>query len=363
MSGGVDAHRRGPLGGGRAHPARGRGVRASRDPRRAHRPRRPLRGARPLGRPHPRAARRAADGPELLLRRYPHRPHPGRLAARLEIGRPARRAPPPGERGVAAAHGAVRVGHVEHAHRGRRRRPGVRADGGPAEVGAELRAGHRVRDPAPRPPRPPPRRRHATGVGILPRCVPVPDRAARRRGTRGRAPRRARARQPAGRRVRRRRRAPRRRRSPAAGRRTAGRLPDLRFQARRLRGRPASAHRRARLARRGRPRPRVDRMGRVRLRRRGRGRGRARAVREAPERRAGGGAQPGQPRARPPRLRRLLPVRRRHGRGRCTTSPEPGRRSGTTTTPAPRARGCAGWKRRSPAWCARGRSTRSGSGG
>ena len=88
-----------------------------------------------------------------------------------------------------------------------------------------------------------------------------------------------------------------------------------------------------------------------------------RDVRDAPSRGGSGGPQPGQPRARPPRLRRLLPVRRGHGGGGASPVRGRARRSGTTTTRAPRARGCAGWRRRSPGWCAPGWSTRSGSGG
>ena len=154
---GVVGRNPGGAGGGeRAHPARGRGVRGGRDPGRAHRPRGPVPRARPFRRSDPRPARGAPDRAQLLLGRHPHRADPGRLAARLEVGGAARRAPPAGARGVAAADGPLRVGHVEHAHRGRRRRPGPGPDGGAPGVGAELRAGHRVRGAAARPPRPPP---------------------------------------------------------------------------------------------------------------------------------------------------------------------------------------------------------------
>ena len=44
----------------------------------------------PSGAPTPRAARRVADRAQFLLGRYPRRADPGRLAARLAVGRPAR---------------------------------------------------------------------------------------------------------------------------------------------------------------------------------------------------------------------------------------------------------------------------------
>ena len=114
-----------------------------------------------------------------------------------------------------------------------------------------------------------------------------------------------------------------RRSGPARGRgrrrgdgRAPRRVPGLRLQARRLRSRPAGAHRRAGLGDRGRPRPRVHRVGRLCLRRRRPGGGRARLVRDEAGGSAGGAPQPGQPRARPARLRRLLPVRGRTDRDR-----------------------------------------------
>ena len=101
----------------------------------------------------------------------------------------------------------------------------------------------------------------------FPAQIALIDAAARA----SRTPRRARARQPPCRRLRHRRGPPHRRGGGAGGCGAARRLPGLRRQAGRLRSRPAGPDRRARLARRGRSRARVGRVGRLRLRGRGRG--------------------------------------------------------------------------------------------
>ncbi len=69
----------------RPHPSRRRRLRPGRASGPPHRARRPLPRPRPLGRAHPRPARRAAHGAQLLLRRQPRRAHPRRLGAGLEL--------------------------------------------------------------------------------------------------------------------------------------------------------------------------------------------------------------------------------------------------------------------------------------
>ena len=80
--------------------------------RRSRRPRRPLRAARPVGRADARAARRAADGAQLLLRRCPRRADPAAWRIGQALGRAPGRALLPGGRRMAARDGAVRLGHV-----------------------------------------------------------------------------------------------------------------------------------------------------------------------------------------------------------------------------------------------------------
>ena len=113
----------------------------------------------------------------------------------------------------------------------------------------------------------------------------------------------------------------RRRRAPGGGARRAARLAPrddahLRLEARHVRRRPPAAARRARLARRRRPRRRLRGVGRLRVRprprRRRRGRADARLLRADRRRRE----ERRLARARHPRLRRLLPVPRRHDRDR-----------------------------------------------
>ena len=93
----------------------------------------------------------------------------------------------------------------------------------------------------------------------------------------------------------------------------AGDHPDLRLQARRLRGRPAATDRRQELAHRRRPGRGVRGVGGIRLRP-GPGRpGGARRHGVGVPADRGGGEEHRYPRARHRRLRRLLPVPRRHG--------------------------------------------------
>ncbi len=103
----------------------------------------------PSGQPDARARRRAADGPQLLLRR------PARAAVRALVGGrlPARRRaarPLPQRDGRAAAHGRPRgVGHVGHAHAGRRRRRDPRPDRRAPDLAPRVAARDRHRgDPA-----------------------------------------------------------------------------------------------------------------------------------------------------------------------------------------------------------------------
>ena len=139
-----------------------------------------------------RAARRPAAGPTCCRpgatssRSTARRADPGGLAPGLEIGGAAGRALRPGARRVAARVGAVGLGHRQHAHGRRRHRPGAGADRRAPDVGRDLAPGHRDRDPAARPARPPAGRRHPAGLRLLPRRLPSADRAVRSRRAGGR---------------------------------------------------------------------------------------------------------------------------------------------------------------------------------
>ena len=83
------------------------------------------------------------------------------------------------------AHAADRLGHRQHAHRRRRHRAGAGADGREADLGRGQPPRHRLRDhPADRA-RPAARRRDPAHLGLLPRCLPGPDRPGRQRRARG----------------------------------------------------------------------------------------------------------------------------------------------------------------------------------
>ena len=153
-------------------------------------PDRPLglvRRARAVRRPDPRAPRRAADGTQLLFHRYPHRADAGGLDAGLAVGGTAGRTPQTGPRRLAPGDGHKLLGNVQHAHRRRRHRARISADGGPAPMGHGVAAGDGVRGHAGHGPRPAPGRCHAPGIGVFPRRLsrahrPVRFRRPRRRG-------------------------------------------------------------------------------------------------------------------------------------------------------------------------------------
>ena len=152
---------------------------------------RAARALRPLGQPHARARRRAPDRAQLLLRR------PARAALRALVGgrraarRRAARPLPRGDR-RAAAHGRPRgVGDVRDADAGRRRRRDPRADRRAPDVAPRVAPRHRHRGHPARAARPAAHRRDRAHLGVLPRRVPAPRRAARRRHRQGRGARRA----------------------------------------------------------------------------------------------------------------------------------------------------------------------------
>ena len=108
----------------------------ARDRRPSRRPRRALRRTRAVGRADPRPARGAADRAQFLFARHPRGADAGGVAARLEIGRAAGRAPRAGARRLSGAHRALGLGHRQYAHRRRRHRPGAGADGRAPGLGA-----------------------------------------------------------------------------------------------------------------------------------------------------------------------------------------------------------------------------------
>ena len=127
----------------------------------------------------------------------------------------------------------------------------------------------------------------------------------------------------------------------AARSRAARRLSGFRLEARRLRGRPAGADRRAASGTTKPISPRRISAGAATPMARARGPRRARTLERAARGDRCGAPQPGQPRARPARQRRLLPVRGRPGRRRAGACRAARRRSITTTIRGPRARASA----------------------
>ena len=150
--------------------------------------------AGPSGAPTPRSARCPPHRAQFLFARQPGGADPHRLRPWPPLRRGDARPPFPGPRPLPGGHGALRLGHLEHAHRRRRHRPGSGPDRRPAAMGAGNRPRHRLRDPAAGRARPPPRRRHLADLRLLPRCLSAADRAHRQ----GR-PRHRRARRGAGR--------------------------------------------------------------------------------------------------------------------------------------------------------------------
>ena len=100
-----------------------------------------LRPARAERRAEPRPARSIADRAKFLFGRYPRGADPGGVAARLAIGRAARRALRQEHGDYPARRRAVGLGHRQYAHRRRRHRPGAGADRRAAGLGARRAAG------------------------------------------------------------------------------------------------------------------------------------------------------------------------------------------------------------------------------
>ena len=347
-----------------ASPRRGRPAHPAHDRRARQRDRRRCTAAtcrRARRAPDARARRRAADRPQLLLRR------PARAAVRALVGGRAaarRRAarPLPQRDGRAAADGrARRLGHGGDAHRrattwprssrcsacGRRWHPESRRV-----------TGHRGHPAGGA--RPPADRRHRAHLRLLPRRLPAPRRLlddavaqvagarrAGRRELRGRA--RARRRRAAGRRA---------RRARLAARDHA----DLRLQARAPTA-PASCSWSTRATGATTPTsPRSTRPGAATpTAAASRARGAGDAMRDCFGAHRGRGQERRLARARHPRLRRLLPVPRRHDRDRAR--PDRARAGARTSATArtPRASSRARWPRRRAASSARASPTRAGS--
>ena len=144
-----------------------------------------LRTRRAIGLAHPRAGQRAADRAQLLLGRPEGHPVAHVLRDRPGPRGLADRTASRGRGGVPALRGPDRVGHLRHAHAGRRHRRGARAHRLPPALGRRLPPGHRLRDPPAGRARPPEDRRHAAHLRVLPGRVPARDRAAGRRHRRG----------------------------------------------------------------------------------------------------------------------------------------------------------------------------------
>ena len=309
--------RRGGAGRAGARRRRGAGVRVRRgraaagahhrrDRRRPARPRRRVRAGRAVRLADPWPGQRAADRPQLLLRRPQGDPVAQRLGGRARAGRLADRPAPRRHRRVPAQSVGLTVWGTS----------AMRTQGDDIAEVLALLGTRPVWDEASRRvtgfeivPRgragPPAHRRHGAHLRLLPRRVPARHRAARRRDRGGRRAGRA-ATTTCATHV---------EADLAAARRpAAGHRPDLRLQARRVRGRAAAADRRAELAQRRRPRRGVRGVGRLRLRPRPGRAGGARGHGARVPAHRGGREEPGHPRARHRRLRRLLPVPRRHGR-------------------------------------------------
>ena len=93
----------------------------------------------------PRPGQRAADRPQLLLRRPEGDPVPQRLGRRRRAGRLAAGPAPGRHRRVPAIGRPDRLGHVGHAHPGRRHRRGAGAARLPPGLGRGVAPGHRLR--------------------------------------------------------------------------------------------------------------------------------------------------------------------------------------------------------------------------
>ena len=170
---------RGPGGGAAAGPDHRRG-----DPP-AGRAGRPVRPGRAVRVAHPRAGQRAAHRPQLLLRGPEGHPVPQRLGDRGRAGRLAAGPAPGRHRELPPRGRADRVGHVGHAHPGRRHRRSARADRLRAHLGRRLPAGHRFHRGGVGENRAPADRCHGPDLRVLPGRVPARDRAAGRRDQRG----------------------------------------------------------------------------------------------------------------------------------------------------------------------------------
>ena len=101
--------------------------------------------ARPLRRADARSRRLPTDRSEFLLRRRSRRADAGRVGAWPALRRPPRRALFSGRGRVAAGDRADGLGHVEHAHRRRRHRPGAGADRRASGLGGRIGPRHRDR--------------------------------------------------------------------------------------------------------------------------------------------------------------------------------------------------------------------------
>ena len=134
-----------------------------RDRRGAARARRRLRARGPVGVADQGPGQRAADRPQLLLGRPEGHPVPHLLPDRPGPGGFAAGPAPGGRGGVPALRGPDRVGHLRHAHAGRRHRRGARAHRLPPARGTTRRAG----SPASRSSRWP----NSAGPGSTSRCA------------------------------------------------------------------------------------------------------------------------------------------------------------------------------------------------
>ena len=300
--------------------------------------RRPLRAARPERGADARAARRAADRAQLLLRRHARRADAGRLGSSAgsrrrcvlehylqEHGDWPRRV-------ALSAWGTsnMRTGGDDIA-------AGAGPDRLPPDLGRGQRPGDRRRGAAARDARPAAGRRDAAHLRLLPRRLPGPDRAARRR----RAGRRRRWTSP--------RTSTRWRRACRGEARAAARRPGCRAGGRAAPGLPrifgtkpgAYGAGLQALIDEGGWKTTGDlaeaflAWGAYAYGRGADGTAERRRARAAAARRRAGAAQPGQPRARPPRQRRLLPVRGRPGRRGARSCRAASPRSSTTTTRRP----------------------------
>ena len=156
---------------------------AERDPARPARPRRRLRPGRAVRLAAARAGQRAADRPQLLLRRPQGRPVAAGLGDRAGDGRVAGRALParPRRRVPASRRPVASGARQRDAHVRRRHRRGLRAARRPPGLGRGVAPRRRPRGDRPRRAGPPAHRRHRAHLRLLPRRVPARARAARRR--------------------------------------------------------------------------------------------------------------------------------------------------------------------------------------